>query len=98
MIMTHKEEITAEMIEGKIKELTVLLSKYEYDDRADLAAQAIFEVVNTSCYDHYHGVGILMESVFRWRCISDHVEQEEHRKENKKDEDDKNNNSGGKVN
>lgn len=63
-----KEEVTHEMIAKKVNELCDLIGKT--DHKSEAANFACFEIVTAAAYCHYHGLGILEETLLEWREAS----------------------------
>ena len=101
--MEKKEEITRKMIEQKMNELGVLLSKYEYDDSAELAEQICYEVARRAGYNLYESSGILARTqAVLQRAIDNMLMDAGNECEcddcKKKREDSENNGNSGKLN
>jgi len=61
-------KVTQEMIEKKVRELCDMIEKF--DDKSGAANFACFEIVSSAAYCHYHGLGILEETLLEWREFS----------------------------
>ena len=61
--------VTREMIEGKVKELCVMIESMD-EGQGDAACFACNQVVCAAAESHFDGVGILTEAMLQWREMS----------------------------
>jgi len=81
---TSKEEakeenqvsVTQEDIEKKTAELCELIKNYE-GGKSDAAEWICFEIVNQASYNHYEALGVLAETMARYREVAMEVACEE---------------------
>ena len=64
-----KKKVTQKLIEEKTSELCDLIDQFD-GSKADAASHVCFQVVTAACECHYHGLGILQETLLEWREAS----------------------------
>ena len=83
-----KEKITREDIEKKTDELCEMIKKFK-DGKSDAAEYVCYQVVTWACENHYEGIGILTETLIKWRNESiEAMDEDDVEKEKLIEEDD----------